>query len=145
MIYSKSEVQLQKLVFELLRHEQMDLIRKPESPTLIIEQVRKMLHYEDLISFFLIHARAWRESSHAAQGFFSIYTSTISYAHPKWTHWRLFIGSYIVVCFRPDIVNCSKLRWSDRSALHLCSAPHRTVPKKKDGWCMGLCIYSIHY
>lgn len=43
MIYNKSEVQVQKLVFELLRHEQMDLIRKLESPTLIIEQVRKML------------------------------------------------------------------------------------------------------
>lgn len=41
MIYNKSEVQVQKLVFELLRHEQMDLIRKPESPTLIIEQGKK--------------------------------------------------------------------------------------------------------
>lgn len=72
MIYNKSEVQVQKLVFELLRHEQMDLIRKLESPTLIIEQVRKMLQYEDLILFFLTHAHAKRVSSHSTQGFFSI-------------------------------------------------------------------------
>lgn len=111
MIYNKSEVQVQKLVFELLRHEQMDLIRKLESPTLIIEQVRKMLQYEDLILFFLTHAHAQREFSLYTRILF--YTSSLSYAHAKWTHWRLFIGSYIIVCFRPDIVNCSKLHWLD--------------------------------